>query len=211
MPRLLSNTSRFALEEAVPSPTDVSSQNPGITKQKFNVPVRIESNDMLVTIRSDHLDFINDVVAWLKGSNVLKNVSIRSPAFNGLFNFTSQRVQFTQRGMPRAVADSHNLPYNARINPNSSMWMGFVDQQTNGGARPLLLPSREIVLPNSQTLWQEIISSMVPSSISRITFKTWHNSMPIGPPLKLVHCPNAQIGPVQRLLCKPDAMLNAES
>ena len=29
MPRLASNTSRFALEEAVPGPTDVSSANPG--------------------------------------------------------------------------------------------------------------------------------------------------------------------------------------
>jgi hypothetical protein len=132
MPRLLSDNSRFALEEAVPSPTDVSPLNPGITKQTFNVPVKIETNDILVTIRSDHLDYINDVIAWLKGSNVLKSVSTRSPAFNGLFNITSQRLQFTQRGMPRAVADSHNLPYNARMNPNSSMFMGFVDQQTNG-------------------------------------------------------------------------------
>ncbi len=53
MPRLLSDNSRFALEEAVPGPTDVSPQNPNITKQTFNVPVKIESNDVLFTIRSD--------------------------------------------------------------------------------------------------------------------------------------------------------------
>src|SRR2546421_710644 len=41
MPRLLSDTSRFALEEAVPGPTDVSSANPGVTKQTFNLPVSI--------------------------------------------------------------------------------------------------------------------------------------------------------------------------
>ncbi len=45
MPRLLSDRSRLALEEAVPSPTDVSSVNPGVTKETFNVPVRIEAND----------------------------------------------------------------------------------------------------------------------------------------------------------------------
>src|SRR5207249_1292824 len=32
VPRLLSNTSRSVLEEAVPSPTDVHPNNPGITK-----------------------------------------------------------------------------------------------------------------------------------------------------------------------------------
>ena len=52
VPRLTSNRSRFALEEAVPSPTDVSSVNPGVTKQTFNVPAQIESNDMVFEIRS---------------------------------------------------------------------------------------------------------------------------------------------------------------
>ncbi len=33
MPRLLVDNSRFALEEAIPSPTDVSPQNPGVTKK----------------------------------------------------------------------------------------------------------------------------------------------------------------------------------
>jgi hypothetical protein len=40
MPRLLSNNNRFALEEAVPSPTDVVPVN-GNTMANFNVPVRI--------------------------------------------------------------------------------------------------------------------------------------------------------------------------
>ncbi len=134
MPRLLSDTSRFALEEAVPGPTDVSPQNPGITKQTFNVPVKIESNDLLVTFRSDHMDYINDVLKWLQGSNVLKSNPIPSPAFNGLFTTTSQRVMFQQNGMPRAVADANNLPYLQRINPDSPMWMGFLDQQVDGSA-----------------------------------------------------------------------------
>src|SRR5581483_3020947 len=71
MPRLLSNNSRFALEEAVPSPTDVSSQNPNIKKQTFNVPVAIEANDVVFTFRSDSLNNINDVVNWILGSDEL--------------------------------------------------------------------------------------------------------------------------------------------
>jgi hypothetical protein len=39
-PRLLSDRTRLALEEAVPSPTDVSPLNPGITKQTFTTPGR---------------------------------------------------------------------------------------------------------------------------------------------------------------------------
>src|SRR5690348_14246537 len=69
MPRLLSNTSRFALEEAVPSPTDVLSQNSPISKATFNVPVQIEANDVNFTFRSDSLNNINDVINWLTGSD----------------------------------------------------------------------------------------------------------------------------------------------
>jgi len=131
MPRLLSNNARFALEEAVPSPTDVSASNPNITKKTFNVGVAIENNDVLVTLRSDSLTNCNDVIAWLKGSNSLKGFALPSPAFNGLFQFTSNRVQFTQIGMPRRVADQNHLAFAGRVNPNSTMWMGFLDQQVS--------------------------------------------------------------------------------
>src|SRR5215471_8851102 len=97
MPRLRSNTARFVLEEAVPSPTDVSSANPGITKKTFNVPVAIESNDLLITLRSDNAPIISDVVAWLGGSNRLNGQTVTSPAlFNGLATVTSSRAQFVQ-------------------------------------------------------------------------------------------------------------------
>src|SRR5690348_6641411 len=43
--------------------------------------------------------------------------------------FTSQRVMFTQIGLPRSVADQNNLSFAGRINPDSTMWMGFLDQQ----------------------------------------------------------------------------------
>lgn len=131
MPRLLSNTNRYALEEAVPGPTDVSPQNPGITKANFNVPVQIESNDLVFTFRSDSLNNINDTVNWLLGSDELGGFLIASPnfAFNGLLSFTTIRTQFTQIGLPRKVANQNNLPYAGFINSQTPMWMGFSDQQ----------------------------------------------------------------------------------
>src|SRR5579859_702392 len=131
MPRLLSNTGRYVLEEAVPSPTDVSPQNPGITKATFNVPVSIESNDLVFTFRSDSLNNINDTVNWLLGSDVLRGNLIPSPdfAFNGLLNFTTIRTQFVQIGLPRKVANQNNLPFAGSVNPQTPMWMGFSDQQ----------------------------------------------------------------------------------
>ena len=134
MPRLLSDKRRYALEEAVPSPTDVSSQNPNITKQTFNVPVAIESNDVLFTFRSDNLNNIYDVIDWLTGSDELGGFFIPSPnfAFNGLFTYTTIRTEFVQIGLPRQVANQHSLPYAFEINPQTPMWMGFSDQQVAG-------------------------------------------------------------------------------
>ncbi|HEX7737480.1 MAG TPA: hypothetical protein VF458_21710 [Ktedonobacteraceae bacterium] len=141
MPRLLSNTSRYALEEAVPSPTDVSSANPGITKATFNVPVSIESNDLVFTFRSDSLNIINDTVNWLLGSDELGGFFISSPnfAFNGLLTFTTIRTQFTQIGLPRKVANSNNLSFASEVNPQTPMWMGFSDQQVSAsGPAPIV-------------------------------------------------------------------------
>jgi hypothetical protein len=133
MPRLSSDTSRYVLEEAVPSPTDVSSANPGVTKETFNVPVKIESNDLLITLRSDNAPIISDVVAWLGGSNKLDGVSVTSPSlFQGLATVTSSRAQFVQESMPRGLAESNGFAYAEEINSDSPMWMGFLDQQTNG-------------------------------------------------------------------------------
>jgi hypothetical protein len=68
IPRLASNHNRSVLEEAVPSPTDVSPGNPGIVKQRFNVPVSIEHNDVLITIRGDDSSYVADVVSWFGGA-----------------------------------------------------------------------------------------------------------------------------------------------
>jgi hypothetical protein len=132
VPRLRSNTARFVLEEAVPSPTDVSSQNPGITKKTFNVPVAIERNDVLMTFRSDSTDILNNILNWLfSGTNNLGGNLIASPAFNGLFTLQTARLMFQQQGLPRQVANQNALPYAARIRDTSPMWMGFADQQVD--------------------------------------------------------------------------------
>src|SRR5437660_2010662 len=105
MPRLKTSTSRFVLEEAVPSPTDVSSRNPKVSKTTFNVPVQIESNDVLFTLRSDSLSNLNDIANWVQGSNSLAGKSIASPAFNGFFSFETARFNFVQPGLPRTSPD----------------------------------------------------------------------------------------------------------
>lgn len=132
MPRLASNASRYVLEEAAPSPTDVSPLNPGITKLNFNVPVQIESNDMLFTIRGDDTSYMSDVIRWLGGSNELIGYYTPSPQFNGLLTFTSSRAMFQQMGLPRYVAAENSLPFANFVNPQSPMWMGFADQQLTG-------------------------------------------------------------------------------
>lgn len=123
---------RSVLQDAVASPTDVVAGN-GITKVRFNVPVQLETNDLLFTLRSDNQGILQDVLRWFAGSNVLRQAPIRSPAFGGLLTFTSSRNMFVQNGLPRAVANQNNLPYRNFINQDSPMWMGFADQQTNAG------------------------------------------------------------------------------
>ncbi len=132
MPRLAASHSRYVLEEAVPSPTDVSALNPGITKVRFNVPVQIESNDILITLRGDDYSYVADVVSWLGGSNTLAGRPIASPRFSGLLAFTSSRAMFQQMGLPRYVAATNDLPFAPFIHPHSPMWMGFADQQVDG-------------------------------------------------------------------------------
>jgi len=128
-----------ALAEAVASPTDVvggvvggpGAPIPNLRKDRFNVNVTIERNHMLFQLRSDSVSNLNDILAWFKGSGHLNGITLPSPAFNGLINWGTTRVQFTQRGLPAQMATSNNFEYAPRINPDSPMWMGFLDQQTD--------------------------------------------------------------------------------
>src|SRR5262249_41406477 len=122
------------LEEAVPSPTDISPANPGITKERFNVPVVIEANDLLFTLRSDNTANLQDVLAFLGGSDMLAGQKVPSPRLRCGLTFTSTRLMFAQRGMPRAVADQNHLVFAPFVHPNSPMWMGFGDQQVDASA-----------------------------------------------------------------------------
>jgi hypothetical protein len=148
MPTLLSNPSRFVLEESPAFPTDVigglvggpNAPIPNVTKDRFNVNVVIETNDILFEIRSDSLGNLANVIAWVAGSDNLNGRFVPSPDFNGLLDFQTPRLQFVQPGLPRKVADaaaSGNpslYEFHTRVNPNSSMVMGFVDQQNDSSA-----------------------------------------------------------------------------
>lgn len=139
MPCLVEAPGRYVLEEAVPGPTDVSPENPGITKLRFNVPVRIEANDMLLTLRSDSTEVIEEVVAWLSGeSSSLGGREVSESGLSALFELTSRRLMFNQQGLPRKVAEQQQLPYAETINPQSSMWMGFSDQQVSSAGHPAI-------------------------------------------------------------------------
>jgi hypothetical protein len=145
MPRLTQDTSRWVLENAVAGPTDVvngivqGANNPP-PKERFNINVVLEQNDMLLHMRSDSIANLTNALAWLQGSNNLHGQVITSPSFNGLLNFQTSRVQFMQPGMPRRVADQAAAAnpdwyeFHTRVNPDSSMVMGFVDQQINSSA-----------------------------------------------------------------------------
>ena len=139
IPTTLADPSRSVLVEAIPSPTDViggvvggpGALIPGRTKDRFNVDVVIESNDMLFELRSDSLTNLAAVALWLQGSNNLGGDFVPSPEFNGLLSFQTPRIMFMQIGLPRAMAENAGFEFAERINPDSTMAMGFADQQTN--------------------------------------------------------------------------------
>ncbi len=137
MPRLSAATDRYALEEAVPGPSDVSPQNPEVRKARFGVPVQIEANDMVLSLRSDSTQIIDDVLAWLMGeSETLAGASVGDSGLAELLSITSRRLMFTQIGLPRKVAEEAGLPYAQTMNPQSPMWMGFVSQQVGSSGPP---------------------------------------------------------------------------
>jgi len=45
---------------------------------------------------------------------------------------------FNRPGLPRAVADEQGLPYAETVNPDSSMWMSFSDQQVGTSGPPAI-------------------------------------------------------------------------
>jgi hypothetical protein len=137
MPRTLSGN-QPVLKPAIPGPTDVAAGNREmeLRRPEFRVPVRIETNDLMFTVRGDDSSYVADVVGWLSGSNRLQGQSVASPRFDAGMRITSSRAMFVQMGLPRNVAYSNNLPFEGFVNPFSPMWMGFADQQVNASAPP---------------------------------------------------------------------------
>jgi hypothetical protein len=147
MPTTLANPSRYVLEEATPMPTDVvdglvggpDALIPNVVKERFNVNVQIEANHMLLQLRSDSMVNLAAVPLWLQGSNNLNGQGVPSPDFNGLFTFETPRINFVQVGLPRTMAVNYGFEFAGEINPDSSMAMGFVDQQTNAAGPPAIV------------------------------------------------------------------------
>lgn len=128
IPRLNFDNNRFAVEEAKPAPTDAG--QPGIVKRKFDITPLLGGTDVLFTIRSDSTAIIKDVMKWLKGnSTTLAGQPIPAPQLP--LRWTEERTMFSQRGLPRQLAERDALYYADRINDQSPMWMGFADQQTS--------------------------------------------------------------------------------
>lgn len=125
-----------ALKRAVPGPSDVFPGNQALElrRPEFNVQVRLESNDILFTIRGDNPSFVGDVVNWLSGSNRLRGQAISSPRFDAGMTITSSRAMFVQPGLPRQIAERNSLIFRSFVNPFSPMWMGFVDQQVDASS-----------------------------------------------------------------------------
>ena len=135
MPRTLSGN-QPVLKRAVAGPTDVA---PGghvleLRRPEFTVPLVLENNDLLFTVRGDDWSYVADVVAWLAGSNRLVGRPIASPRFDAGMTITSTRAMFVQMGLPRYVAGANSLPFADFVNPFSPMWMGFADQQVDASA-----------------------------------------------------------------------------
>ncbi len=147
MPTTLADPSIPVLIEATPMPTDVvdglvggpNALIPNVVKERFNVNVTIESNDMLFQFRSDSMVNLAAVPLWMQGSNNLNGVYVPSPDFKGLFNYGTPRIQFVQVGLPRTMAVDYGFEFAQYINPDSSMAMGFIDQQTNASGPPAIV------------------------------------------------------------------------
>jgi hypothetical protein len=126
------------LKRAVAGPTDVA---PGahvleLRRPEFNVQLRLESNDLLFTLRGDDASRLADVTGWLSGSNRMLGRAQPSPVFDAGMTITSTRAMFVQMGLPRNIAATQRLAFADFVNPASPMWMGFADQQVDASAPP---------------------------------------------------------------------------
>src|SRR5256885_16575080 len=107
------------LKRSVPGPTDVAPGNRTLELRRaaFNVPVVMESNDVLFTVRGDDSSFVNDVVQWISGSGRLKGNAVASPVFDAGLTITSTRAMFVQMGLPRNTPPPEAPGFADFVNP----------------------------------------------------------------------------------------------
>jgi hypothetical protein len=92
---------------------------------------------MLLTLRSDSTQILNEVLGWLAGKSVTLNGNhVGRSHLGGLLRVTGRRLMFQQSGLPRKIAEQHRLKFATSVNPQSPMWMGFADQQVAGSGPP---------------------------------------------------------------------------
>ncbi len=119
MPRLLSDKSRYALEEAVPGPTDVSQQNPSISKKPLTYPWLL--SPMMFSSRSAAMSS-RILHRWRRGyraaiasmaNQYLRQLSIicsRSPPrVSCFYNWEHRRLSPNSTPYPMPVRSTRNL------------------------------------------------------------------------------------------------------
>ena len=115
------------LEEAFPVSTDdvvgglvggPGALIPDVTKDRFNVNVMIESNDLLFQFRSDSLANLSAVDLWLQGSNNLDGVYVPSPRLQRAVRLPAAAHPVRAAGPADARWPTTNgFEFAARINP----------------------------------------------------------------------------------------------
>ena len=111
---------------------------PEVSKLRFNVPVQIEANDMLLVAaqRLHRGDRRRRRAGWSAKARRWPARASGNRDSAGCWRSPRRRLMFNQPGLPRAVAEEQQLPYAETINPNSSMWMGFSDAQVGSSGPP---------------------------------------------------------------------------
>ncbi len=132
LPTVLSDATHRAFEEATPQPTDVTAGG-SVRKLRFNTPVAIEANDILLTLRGDTLAEVVAAGDWLLGAKPLPGGRSVS-GLAALLRPTSSRLITNVPGLPRQLAEAASTDYADRVHPQSRLWMGFADHQVASSA-----------------------------------------------------------------------------
>ena len=136
LPRLLGDPPARCWRRRCPAPTDVHPDNPGITKRRFTVPVRIEAERPTVHLPQRPGDDPPGRAGLVRGSGAGRASRSPSPAFAGLLNrHLAAGTCSPGRACP-GRSRTKQLPYASYIHPESPMWMGFADMVADASGPP---------------------------------------------------------------------------